>query len=306
VPPQAPAGEPAPPAEPFVFTMPEEPAGQATVKLPEAENAPAGEGEAVPAELPDWLKNAPTLSEQPSSVSTAEALPAEELPDWLKEQVPGPAVEQPEMVEEIPDWLQETLPQTPASQTAFLEEPDWLTGAALAGEALPAEETPLEEVPAVEVPVEAAEAHWEPLETREETHAKFIQNLASLPAMDADFANQLRAAGVTMPLHLLKKGATPDSRQKLAEQAGIDRAELDTWVNIADMLRVRGLTTKHALLLESVGIHGVSELANADPDSLTQSVVTTNQEYNLLDETPRRPEIASWINQAKELPAAVS
>jgi len=279
------------------YQAPVEVEERSTVRLAEAAEAAAAtesEEALAPGELPDWLQGAPTIPVEPEVASTPAAVAAE-IPDWLQEAAPPPAA--PERVEEeLPDWLQEAATQAPiqpapaqpapAATPGFIEEPEWLAEAASAPPAAP--------------------LTWEPDETKEQTHAKFSQNLENLPAMDPEFARRLRTAGVGVPLLLLKKGATAAARQDLARRAGIDPAELTTWVNVVDLYRVRGLTAEHALLMDGVGIHGVPELATADPDQLAQAMAVTNQEYNLLERTPDRTVIANWIEQAQKLPKAVA
>ncbi len=278
--------------EPFLREAPAGPAAAYPLPTQPDERAAAGRAEKAEASaeletgtLPDWLQGAPTLPVEPESTSTPAAAVPAEIPDWLQEAAPPPEAAAP-AEEEIPDWLKETSTQAPAQPaTGFIEEPDWL---------------------AETVATPPAPTVWEPDETKEQTHAKFSQNLDSLPAMDPEFARRLRAAGVSVPLLLMKKGATPATRQELAGRAGVDLAELTTWVNVVDLFRVRGLTAEHALLLDGVGIHGVPDLANADPDQLAQAIAVTNQEYNLLTQTPDRAVTASWIQQAKKLPKAIA
>ncbi len=275
------------------------PAGHAPLSLDEASRPAPTNEPATPAEIPDWLQEAAPSQPTPPAETAYDLPPAEplsnELPDWLQEtaavrgvaEPSASAASAPAPAEELPDWLNETAAtptstHQPASSTPAEELPDWLNEAAAA--------------PALA---------WEPQETAEQTHAKFSQDLAGLPAMEPEFARRLRAAGVSMPMMLLKKGATPESRLKLAEKAGIDAAELATWVNVVDLFRVRGLNTEHALLLDGVGVHGVNDLAAANPANLTEELNKINQEAGLLAEAPSLAEVSHWIGQAQQLPQAV-
>jgi hypothetical protein len=83
--------------------------------------------EAVPAaEIPDWLKDIQSLpqSEISEAVSDVEAQPTEEeLPDWMLEVQP-PEEQDAEPVEpgELPDWLADLKPTGPEAEISGLEE----------------------------------------------------------------------------------------------------------------------------------------------------------------------------------------
>lgn len=289
------AENPTPPSAAYEAAPPD----RATLRLDETSSPAPSSEPATPGEIPDWLQEAAPSQPSPAPVEAAAAFdlpPAEpmstDLPDWLQEtavtrgvaEPPAPAAPATTAEEELPDWLRETAIPAPAPQPArpapVDDLPDWLNEP-------------------------AAPAVWEPQETSEQTHAKFSQDLSGLPAMEPEFARRLRAAGVSMPMMLLKKGATPESRLKLAEKAGVDAAELATWVNVVDLFRVRGLNTEHAVLLDGVGVRGVSDLAAADPASLTEELDKINQEANLLTQSPGLAEVTHWIGQAKQLPPAI-
>ncbi|MFM8320045.1 MAG: DUF4332 domain-containing protein [Chloroflexota bacterium] len=283
-----------------------------------AGQADAEPGDAVPGDLPDWLQEEAPPAPQPAPAQPVDVFepPALEdeaqlgvLPDWLSDQAPqaeqptAPASEQPAeaVPAEIPDWLADQAAQEApltADATAAVpaEIPDWLMDQAPqeAGEAAEA------------LAFEAGADAWEPDETPEETHAKFSRDLSTLPAMDETFAARLKSAGVSAPLTLLRKGADEQGRLALAERAGVDAAELESWVHLTDLLRVRGVTAEHAILLDGVGVHGVAGLAQADAAALQQELAAANAEYNLLARAPSQAQVRSWIELAGQLPPAIT
>lgn len=274
---------------------------------------------AITDKLPDWLQETPTQGTAEDIVETPAI--TDELPDWLQE-TPTKAtaeaiVENPVITDELPDWLQEppteAAPEARVETPAVSEElPEWLqpapveetAEAVVEAPAAPAEfpEWLQEQAPVAAAPVELPIVE----ETPEQTHAKFGRDLASLPAMEPGFAARLRAAGISAPLLLLRKGATDNARRQLAERAGIDVNELTTWVHLCDMLRVRGINAEHALLLDGVDVHSVADLASSDPAALHPRLVTANAEYNLFDQPPSLTQVSDWVKQAQKLPQAVS
>jgi hypothetical protein len=203
--------------------------------------------------------------------------------------------------DDLPDWLNEISPAEqpgapapdPTSPSAFAE--DAFTGDGIFAPADPDLPDWLQDDIS---PVDAL--GWDE-ETPQETQAKFTRDLASLPAMQADFAAQLRAAGVGVVAVLLKKGADADARRQLAQRADVDESELTTWVRLLDMLRVRNLTVEHVLLLDGVGISGLPELAQANAANLTAKLSHLNQEAGLLKQPPPYSLVEYWIKQAGEM-----
>ena len=75
------------------------------------------------------------------------------------------------------------------------------------------------------------------------------------------YAEKLIAAGITTSDLLLEKGQTPKGRKELEEATGLSSKLILTWVNHADLFRVKGIGPQFAELLEAAGVDTVKELA---------------------------------------------
>jgi Domain of unknown function (DUF4332) len=116
----------------------------------------------------------------------------------------------------------------------------------------------------------------------------------------------LHAAGVPTVEALLEKGATPAGREEIAEASGIGHTQILTWVNHADLFRIRGVAGEYAELLEASGVDTVVELAQRNPEHLTEKMGQVNQQKSLVRLLPTEEQVAAWIKEAKALPRAVT
>ncbi len=132
-----------------------------------------------------------------------------------------------------------------------------------------------------------------------------MPKLENVEGIGPVYAAQLREAGVRSIPALLKQGATPRGRQEIAEKSGVSSKRLLTWINHADLKRIKGVERQYAELLEAAGVDTVVELAQRNPQNLHQKMLETNQEKRLVRRPPALSMVERWVAQAKELPRAI-
>ena len=120
------------------------------------------------------------------------------------------------------------------------------------------------------------------------------------------FAGKLTAAGVATTDALLERGGTSTGRDRLSEATGISERLILEWVNHADLMRIDGVGSEYADLLEAAGVDSPSELAQRNAANLA----TTFQEVDaarpdLVRRVPSETEIAGWIAESKTLAKVV-
>ena len=121
------------------------------------------------------------------------------------------------------------------------------------------------------------------------------------------FAQTLSAAGVATTDALLEQGGSSAGRDRLSETTGISQKLLLEWVNHADLMRISGVGSEYADLLEAAGVDSCAELARRNAANLA----TTFQELdaarpNWIRQIPGEKAIAGWIEQAAGLDKVVS
>jgi predicted flap endonuclease-1-like 5' DNA nuclease len=132
-----------------------------------------------------------------------------------------------------------------------------------------------------------------------------MTNLETIEGIGPVYASQLRAAGTATVEALLAAGATPAGRQELEERSGIGHSLILEWVNIADLMRIKGVGEEYSDLLEEAGVDTIKELRNRVPENLYEALVKTNEAKRLVRRLPTLDMVRGWVQQAKALPPKV-
>lgn len=120
------------------------------------------------------------------------------------------------------------------------------------------------------------------------------------------YAEKLIAAGITTSDLLLEKGKTPKGRNELEEATGLSSKLILTWVNHADLFRVKGIGPQFAELLEAAGVDTVKELATRNAENLARKMLEVNEAEHRVKRVPVVAEVQKMIDLAKELPGVVT
>jgi predicted flap endonuclease-1-like 5' DNA nuclease len=118
---------------------------------------------------------------------------------------------------------------------------------------------------------------------------------------------KLAAAGVETTEKLLELAGDARGREVLAAATGIAPALILEWVNHADLMRLDGVGSEYADLLEAAGVDSPAELAQRNAANLAttfQEVVAARP--GIVRRIPSEDTVAGWIAQAKTLDKAVS
>lgn len=170
-------------------------------------------------------------------------------------------------------------------------------------EPAPIEEEPVTEEPVADEPSADEPVADEPAVDKEpglEHHAlTFIEGIG--PA----YAEKLAAAGINSTETLLERGATPQGRSSIADETGISGKLILTWVNHADLMRIKGVGSQFADLLEEAGVDTIPDLARRNAANLYEKIVAINEEKKLVRHSPSQGDVESWVAMAKELPRII-
>lgn len=120
------------------------------------------------------------------------------------------------------------------------------------------------------------------------------------------YAEKLIAVGITTEEQLLAAGASAKGRKELEEKTGIRGDLILTWVNHADLFRVKGVGPQFAELLEAAGVDTVKELRNRNAANLAAKMLEINEAKHLCKRTPVEKEIQKYIDAAKALEPVVT
>ena len=120
------------------------------------------------------------------------------------------------------------------------------------------------------------------------------------------WAEKLIAAGVRTTDDLLMAGGSAGGRDRLAAATGISGKRILEWVNHVDLMRIRGVGSEYADLLEAAGVDSAAELAQRNAKNLAETFQELDAARNTVRNIPAEAVIQGWIDEAKTLERAVS
>jgi len=132
-----------------------------------------------------------------------------------------------------------------------------------------------------------------------------MANLAKIEGIGPTYAEKLKKTGITTTEALLEKGCTPKGRREIVQETGISEEKVLRWVNLSDLFRIKGIGEEYSDLLEVAGVDTVPEMATRNPKGLYDTLVTINQERNLVRQVPSQTTVNKWIENAKNLPRVI-
>lgn len=131
-------------------------------------------------------------------------------------------------------------------------------------------------------------------------------NIVDIEGIGPVYAEKLTAAGIVTAEQLLEKGKTAKGRKALEEETGITSKLILTWVNHADLFRIKGVGPQFAELLEAAGVDTVKEFATRNAENLEKKMIAVNEEHQRTKRVPTAAELQRMIDQAKELEPMVT
>lgn len=130
--------------------------------------------------------------------------------------------------------------------------------------------------------------------------------IEDLEGIGPTIGETLRGAGIATVAALLNSAASGAGRKELAAKTGLNEKNLLQWANLADLCRIKGISTQYSQLLEAAGVDTVKELATRNAPNLAQKLREINESKKLVRVAPADNTVADWIAQAKTLPAMIT
>ena len=127
-----------------------------------------------------------------------------------------------------------------------------------------------------------------------------------IEGIGSTYAGKLNDLGIFTTTDLLDKCGTKKSRIAVAEKTGIPESLILTWVNHADLFRIKGVASQFSELLEAAGVDSVKEFSTRVAENLHAKLIETNKQYGLSGKVPSIESLKEMISHAKKLKAKVS
>ncbi len=133
-----------------------------------------------------------------------------------------------------------------------------------------------------------------------------MARILDIEGIGKKYARKLHDVGVHSTTRLLNIGATKTGREDLAEHTGIAEKFILEWVNLADLMRIKGIAKEYSDLLEEAGVDSVKELSKRNPKNLFEAMADVNKKKSLVRRLPSHHQVQSWVDQAKKLPPIIT
>jgi predicted flap endonuclease-1-like 5' DNA nuclease len=125
--------------------------------------------------------------------------------------------------------------------------------------------------------------------------------ISEITGIGSEIAQRLKAVGIRTTASLLDAAKGPKERKCLAEKTGFDEKRILSWANTADRMRIKGVGTDYAGLLQAAGVDTVKELKYRNPGKLARAMADVNAKRKLARVLPSDRAVERWIEQAKRL-----
>ena len=130
--------------------------------------------------------------------------------------------------------------------------------------------------------------------------------LTDIEGIDENVAATLKSVGIRSSEGLLEAARTLRMRKALAQKTALNEKQLLCWANMADCMRIRGVSREYADLLHAAGVDTVKELKYRNPANLVSAMAEANKKRKLVRQLPSEKVVVRWIDHARKLPLKIT
>ena len=130
--------------------------------------------------------------------------------------------------------------------------------------------------------------------------------ITDIEGVDSEVATILKSVGIRSTNRLLEAARTVKGRKALAEKTGFGEKQLLCWANVADRMRIKGISREYAELLQAAGVDTVKELKYRNPINLARAMADANKKRKVVRQLPSEKVVKRWIENAKLLPLKIT
>lgn len=133
-----------------------------------------------------------------------------------------------------------------------------------------------------------------------------MARITDIEGIGNKYAHILQQFGIKSTNSLLNVACHRKGREDLAEQTQISEKLILEWVNLADLMRIKGVGEEYSDLLEEAGVDTIRELRRRNAAALFLQIVQINEQQPLVRRLPSESDVADWIQQARQLKSIIT
>ncbi|MGH1470771.1 MAG: DUF4332 domain-containing protein [Cellvibrionaceae bacterium] len=116
------------------------------------------------------------------------------------------------------------------------------------------------------------------------------------------YGKRLREMGISTVEEMLERGLTFEGRANITETTKLSAVAVESWVSIADLMRIPGAGKQFSELLEASGVKSVESLRSQNPKTLADKMKMVNDAQRITtEELPQADQLTEWIVLSKEM-----
>ncbi|OGF13035.1 MAG: hypothetical protein A2W00_11985 [Candidatus Eisenbacteria bacterium RBG_16_71_46] len=123
--------------------------------------------------------------------------------------------------------------------------------------------------------------------------------IMDIQGIGPEFGKKLEMVNVHTTDDLLKHFNDPTMRRNLIEKTGASEPVLTKWVQMAELMRIKGVGPQYAELLLLAGVDTVDKLRAVSPETFEKKLVELNTQHKVTGATPKATDIQQWLDEAK-------
>jgi hypothetical protein len=125
--------------------------------------------------------------------------------------------------------------------------------------------------------------------------------ITDIDGIEGEKAAILKSVRIRTTERLLEAARTVKGRKALAEKTGFAEKQLLCWANVADRMRIPGISKEYAELLQAAGVDTVKELRYRSPANLVRAMAEANKKRKMVRLLPSEKVVCRWIESAQKL-----
>ncbi len=133
-----------------------------------------------------------------------------------------------------------------------------------------------------------------------------MASISAIRSIGQRDATRLRKGRVRTTEALLREASSRPGRSAISKRTGIATADLLSWAQQADLMRIAGIGSEYADLLAAAGVETIKTLRRRNAANLITALDQVNTKKRIVQRLPTLEMVQGWIDGASALEPIVT